>query len=59
MPGTVFEAAAEKLGEATVRRIYGDFSNGRLASWNTAIRSWSIVACHQPAHVQGQERGRH
>ena len=28
----VFEAAA-KLGEATVRRIYGDFSNGRLASW--------------------------
>ena len=49
----VFEAAA-KLGEATVRRIYGDFSNGRLASWNVAIRSRSIVPCHQPALVRGK-----
>ena len=49
----VFEAAAE-LGEATVRRIYGDFSNGRLASWNAAIRSYSIVPCHQPAHARGK-----
>ena len=47
-------AAAGRFGEATVRRIYGDFSNGRLASWNTAIRSWSIVARHQPAHVKGK-----
>ncbi len=51
--GPVFEAAG-RLGEATVRRIYGDFSNGRLASWNAAIRSWSIVPCHQPAHVKGK-----
>ena len=51
--GAVFEAAG-RLGEATVRRIYGDFSNGRLASWNAAIRSWSIVPCHQPAHVRGK-----
>ena len=49
----VFEAAAG-LGEATVRRIYGDFSNGRLSSWNEAIRKWSIVPCHQPAHVRGK-----
>lgn len=49
----VFEAAAA-LGEATVRRIYGDFSNGRLASWNAAIRCWSIVPCHQPSHVRGK-----
>ena len=50
---TVFEAAA-KLGEATVRRIYGDFSNGRLASWDSAIATYSIVPCHQPAHARGR-----
>ena len=49
----VFEAAG-KMGEATVRRIYGDFSNGRLASWSAAIRSHSIVTCHQAAHVRGK-----
>ena len=51
--GAVFETAG-KIGEATVRRIYGDFSNGRLASWSAAIRSYSIVTCHQPAHVRGR-----
>ena len=50
---TVFEAAA-KLGEATVRRIYGDFSNGRLASWSAAISEHSIVPCHRPAHARGR-----
>ena len=49
----VFEAA-EAFGEARVRRIYGDFSNGRLAGWGAAIRRWSIVPCHQPAHVRGK-----
>ena len=49
----VFEAA-ETLGEARVRRIYGDFSNGRLASWSAAIRNFAIVPCHQPALVKGK-----
>ena len=49
----VFEATA-KLGEATVRRIYGDFSNGRLKSWNAAIRAFAIVQHQQPDHVQGK-----
>ena len=49
----VFEVA-ESLGGATVRRIYGDFSNRPLASWNAAIRSFAIVPCHQPAHVRGK-----
>ena len=49
----VFEAA-DALGNATVRRIYGDFSHGRLATWNAAIRAYSIVPCHQPAHVRGK-----
>ena len=49
----VFGAAA-KRGEATVRRIYGDFSNGRLASWSAVMGEFAIVACHQPAHVRGK-----
>ena len=49
----VFEAV-EALGEAAVRRIYGDFSNGRLSSWSAAIRDFAIVPCHQPAHVKGK-----
>ena len=40
------------FGEATVRRIYGGLSNGRLASWNGAVRTLGIVACHRPAHVK-------
>ncbi len=49
----VFEAA-ETLGDARVRRIYGDFSNGRLACWSVAIRDLAIAPCHQPAHVLGK-----
>ncbi|MCY4560071.1 MAG: NYN domain-containing protein [Chloroflexi bacterium] len=49
----VFEAAG-KIGEASVRRIYGDFANGRLVSWSAAIRKFAIVPCHQPAHVRGK-----
>ena len=49
----VFEAAAE-FGEATVRRIYGDFSNGRLASWNAAVRSFAIVQHQQAGHARGK-----
>ena len=49
----VFKGAA-KLGEATVRRIYGDFSNGRMASWNAATRSFAIVPHQQPAHARGK-----
>ncbi len=49
----VFETVGG-LGEAMVRRIYGDFANGRLGCWNAAIREHSIVPCHQPAHVRGK-----
>ncbi len=49
----VFEAAA-KLGETTVRRIYGDFSNGHLASWNASIREFAIVPCHQASAARGK-----
>ncbi len=46
--------ATEALGEARGRRIYGDFSKGRLASWSAATRSYSIVPCRQPAHARGK-----
>ena len=49
----VFDAVG-KLGEATVRRIYGDFSNGRLASWNAAVREFAIVQHQQPDHAKGK-----
>ena len=49
----VFEAV-ETLGDAIVRRIYGDFSNGRLGCWNAAVREHSLVPCHQPAHARGK-----
>ena len=48
-----FEVAAA-LGEATVRRIYGDFSNGRLASWTAAIRSFATVQHQQPDPTRGK-----
>ena len=48
-----FEATGT-LGQATVRRVYGDFSNCRLARWNAAMRSWSIVPCDQEPHAWGR-----
>ena len=36
-----------KLGEANVRRIYGDFSHGRLAAWDKAIQSLAILQHQQ------------
>ena len=50
---TVFKVAG-RLGDAVVRRLYGDFSNGRLATWDTAVRNFAIVTYHQPAHVRGK-----
>ena len=49
----VFDTAG-KIGAAAVRRIYGDFSKGRLASWSGVIRSYPIVPCHRPAHARGK-----
>ena len=38
----------------TGRRIYGDFSNGRLVSWNAAIRTFAIVQHQEPGHARGK-----
>ena len=55
----VFKAAAT-LGEATVERIYGGFSIGRLASWNAATRAFAILGKSQSgadARSNGQWKG--
>ena len=43
-----------KLGEANVRRIYGDFSHGRLAAWDTAIQSLAILQHQQRSNSKGK-----
>ena len=43
-----------KLGEANVRRIYGDFSGARLKSWNGAIQSLAILQHQQRSNTTGK-----
>ncbi len=43
-----------KLGEANVRRIYGDFSGGRLSSWDGAVRSLAILQHQQRSNSRGK-----
>ncbi len=43
-----------KLGEATVRRVYGDFSGTRLKSWNDAIKSLAILQHQQRSNSTGK-----
>ncbi len=43
-----------KLGEANVRRIYGDFSGGQLAAWDPAVQSLAILQHQQRSNTQGK-----
>ena len=43
-----------KLGEANVRRIYGDFASGRLSSWDGAIQSLAILQHQQRNNTTGK-----
>ena len=43
-----------KLGEANVRRIYGDFSNNRLQGWDGAIKSLAILQHQQRSNTTGK-----
>ena len=43
-----------KLGEANVRRIYGDFSGTRLAGWNKNIQSLAILQHQQRNNTTGK-----
>ena len=43
-----------KLGEANVRRIYGDFSGTQLSNWDKAIQSLAILQHQQRSNSKGK-----
>ena len=49
----LFEEIA-KLGEASVRRIYGDFSSPRSKAWADVFSRFAIIPQHQPAYTTGK-----
>ena len=49
----LFEEIA-KIGEASVRRIYGDFSSTRMKGWNEILASHAIVPQQQFAYTSGK-----
>jgi hypothetical protein len=51
--GAIFDEIAS-LGEANVRRIYGDFSGTRLAGWDGAIQSLAILQHQQRSNTTGK-----
>jgi hypothetical protein len=49
----IFEEIAS-LGEASVRRIYGDFSRSQLSGWQDKLPMLALVPHHQPANTVGK-----
>lgn len=49
----LFEEIA-KIGEASVRRIYGDFSNARSKGWADALSKHAIIPQQQFANIPGK-----
>lgn len=49
----LFEEIA-KIGEASVRRIYGDFSNTRLRSWSEILSTHAIMPHQNFAYTSGK-----
>ncbi len=49
----LFEEVA-KIGEASVRRIYGDFSSSRLKSWADLLSKFAIVPHQNFAYTSGK-----
>jgi hypothetical protein len=47
-------AAVAKLGHASVRRIYGDFSGTRLKSWADSLAAHAIVPHQNFANIPGK-----
>jgi uncharacterized LabA/DUF88 family protein len=43
-----------KIGEASVRRVYGDFSSPRSKPWNDVLSKHAIVTQHQPPNTTGK-----
>src|SRR4028119_2269133 len=53
LAGRLFEEIA-KIGEASVRRIYGDFSGPRLKPWADILAKHAIVPHQQFAYTAGK-----
>ena len=51
--GGLFEEIA-RFGEASVRRIYGDFSSPRLRSWTEILQKYAIDPYQQFAYTSGK-----
>ena len=49
----IFEEIAS-LGEASVRRIYGDFSRQQMSGWQERLPGLALVPHHQPANTIGK-----
>ena len=49
----LFEEVA-KIGEASLRRIYGDFSRGQLSGWEPVLAKHAILAQQQFAYTTGK-----
>jgi uncharacterized LabA/DUF88 family protein len=49
----IFDEIAS-LGEANVRRIYGDFSSTRLGGWDSAVQSLAILQHQQRSNTAGK-----
>lgn len=42
------------FGDATVRRIYGDFANANLSGWRRVLKEHALTPYHQPAYTKGK-----
>ena len=42
------------FGDATVRRIYGDFANANLSGWRKVLKEHALTPYHQPAYTKGK-----
>ena len=51
--GAIFEEIAS-LGEASVRRCYGDFSSTQMSGWNKVQAEHGMVPHHSPANTVGK-----
>lgn len=51
--GAIFEEIAS-LGEASVRRCYGDFSSNQMSGWNKVQAEHGLVPHHSPANTVGK-----
>ncbi|SDH07152.1 NYN domain-containing protein [Alloyangia pacifica] len=49
----IFDELAS-LGEASVRRCYGDFSSQQMSGWSKVTAEFGLVPHHQPANTVGK-----